>query len=97
MEIIAAFGLRAACSIQLNELMKLSGYQRSSLNLFFSELVGRFGTKVNMKAYGRMGIKIYINEFGHMTKMAAMPIYGKKTKKIFFSRTNGLMALKHDM
>ena len=34
-----------------------------------------------MKAYGRMGMKIFINELGHMTKMAAMPIYGKKLKK----------------
>ena len=50
-----------------------------------------------MKAYGRMGIKICINELGHMIKMAAMLIYGKKTFKIFFSRTNGLMALKHGM
>ena len=49
-----------------------------------------------MKAYGRMGMKICINEMGHMTKMAAMPIYGK-TLKNFFSRTNGLMALKHGM
>ena len=40
-------------------------------------------------------MKIYINELGHMIKMAAMVIYGKKTLKIFFSRTNGLMALKH--
>ena len=50
-----------------------------------------------MKAYGKMGMKTCINELGHMTKMAAMPIYGKKTLKIFFSRTNGLMALKHGM
>ena len=50
-----------------------------------------------MKAYGRMGMKICINELGYMIKMAAMPIYGKKTLKIFFSRTNGLMALKHGM
>ena len=50
-----------------------------------------------MKAYGRMGMKIYINELGHMTKMAVMPIHGKKTSKIFFSRTNGLIALKHGM
>ena len=42
-------------------------------------------------------MNIYINELGHITKMAAMPIYGKKTLKIFFSRTNGLMALKHGM
>ena len=27
-------------------------------------------------------MKIYINELGHMTKMAAMPIYGKKTLKM---------------
>ena len=31
-----------------------------------------------MKAYRRMGMKIYLNKMGHMTKMAAMPIYGKK-------------------
>ena len=42
-------------------------------------------------------MKICINELGHMTKMAAVPIYGKKTSKLFFSRTNGLMALKHGM
>ena len=26
-------------------------------------------------------MKIYTNELGHMTKMVAMPIYGKKLKK----------------
>ena len=26
-------------------------------------------------------MKIYTNEFGHMTKMAAVPIYGKNLKK----------------
>ena len=35
-----------------------------------------------MKAYGRMGMKIYINELDHMTKMAAMPIYGKNFKNL---------------
>ena len=39
-------------------------------------------------------MEIFINEFGHMTKMAVMPIYGKK---IFFSRTYGLVTLKHGM
>ena len=33
---------------------------------------------------------VYINKTGHMTKMAAMPIYGK----IFFSETNGLISMK---
>ena len=42
-------------------------------------------------------MNIYINELGFMIKMATMPIYGKKTLKIFFSRTKGLMALKHGM
>ena len=31
---------------------------------------------------------------GHMTKMATMPIYGKKASKIFFSRTRNLIILK---
>ena len=26
-------------------------------------------------------MKIYTNEFGHMTKLGAMPIYGKNLKK----------------
>ena len=51
------------------------------LNLFFSKTVGRFGTKIHMKAWGRKGMKIYINELGHMTNMAVMPIYGKNLKK----------------
>ena len=28
---------------------------------------------------------MYINNLGHMTKMAAMPIYGKNPSKNFFS------------
>ena len=34
---------------------------------------------------------------GHMTKMAAMPIYGKNPSKIFFSRTGGLIFTKLGM
>ena len=34
---------------------------------------------------------------GHMTKMAAMPIYGKNPSKIFFSRTGGLISTKLGM
>ena len=77
--------------------MKLSEYQRSmsffdlgqrslrfqSLNLFFAETVGRFGTKAHMKAYGRIGMRIYTNELGYMTNMATTPIYGKNLKKSF--------------
>ena len=32
---------------------------------------------------------MYINNLGHMTKMAAMPIYGKNPSKNYFSRTGG--------
>ena len=37
---------------------------------------------------------MYINNPGHMTKMAAMPIYGKNPSKIFFSGTCGPMSTK---
>ena len=37
---------------------------------------------------------MYINNLGHMTKIAAMPIYGKNPSKIFFSETNGLISMK---
>ena len=40
------------------------------------------------------GTKVCSNDPGHMTKMAAMPIYGKNLKKIFFSGTKGPMTLK---
>ena len=52
-----------------------------SKNLFFSKTVGRFGTKVHMKAWRRIGMKKYTNELGHMTNMAAMLIYAKNLKK----------------
>ena len=37
---------------------------------------------------------MYINNLGHMTKMAAMPIYGKNPSNIFFSNTVGLISMK---
>ena len=40
---------------------------------------------------------MYIRNPGHMTKMAAMPIYGKNPSKIFFSRTGGLISTKLGM
>ena len=40
---------------------------------------------------------MYINNPGHMTKMAAMPIYGKNPSKIFFSRTSGQNSTKLGM
>ena len=40
-----------------------------------------------MQPLDRGGKKGYIFRPGHMTKMAAMPIYGKNLKKKFFFRT----------
>ena len=55
--------------------------QISKLRLVFLLTVGRFGTKIHMKALGRIGMKIYTNELSHINNMAAMPIYGKSLKK----------------
>ena len=43
------------------------------------------------------GTKFCSRHLGHMTKMAATPIYGKKTSKIFFSRTGGPIFTKLGM
>ena len=40
---------------------------------------------------------MYIRNPGHMTKMAAMPIYGKNPSKILLSRTGGLISTKLGM
>ena len=44
-------------------------------------------TKLCMKAFKYKEMKIWWHGAGHMTKMAAMPIYGKNPLKIFFSGT----------
>ena len=40
---------------------------------------------------------MYINNPGHVTKMAAMPIYGENPSKIFFSGTDGRISTKLGM
>ena len=40
---------------------------------------------------------MFINNPGHMTKMATMPIQGKKPSKIFFSGTAEPIAMKLGM
>ena len=42
-------------------------------------------------------MKIWWHDAGHMTKMAAMPIYGKNPLEIFFSRTGGPISTKLGM
>ena len=55
--------------------------------------------KFHMESPWDGGTKVCSNGPGHMTKMAAVPIYGKKKKltKIFFSGTKRPMTLKLGM
>ena len=50
-----------------------------------------------MEHLGDGGTKVCSNGPGHMTKMAAMPIYGKNLKTIFFFRTKRPMTLNLGM
>ena len=42
-------------------------------------------------------MKIHQHFAGHMSKMAAMPIYGKNTLKIFFPGTTGPILMRLSM
>ena len=64
---------------------------------FSSETIWPIKAKFYVEPPKEGGKKVYINGPGHMTKMAAMPIYGKKPLKIFFSRTRNPMILKLGM
>ena len=50
-------------------------------NIFSSETAWPIKAKFYVEPPWEGGTKVYINGPGHMTKMAAMPIYGKKLKK----------------
>ena len=50
-------------------------------NIFSSETTGPIEVKFYMEPPWDGGTKVCSNGPGHMTKMAAMPIYGKKLKK----------------
>ena len=51
------------------------------LNVFSSETAWPIKAKFYVEPSWEGGMKVYINGPGHMTKMAAMPIYGKNLKK----------------
>ena len=52
-------------------------------NIFSSETTGQIEAKFHVEPPWDGGTKVYSNGPGHMTKMAAMPIYGKNVKKSF--------------
>ena len=65
-------------------------------NIFSSETAWPIKAKFYVEPPWKGGTKVYINGPGHMTKMAAMPIYGKNPSKIF-SRTGGPIFTKLGM
>ena len=50
-------------------------------NVFSSETTWPIEAILYVQPPWQEGKKVYINSPGHMTKMAAMPIYGKNLKK----------------
>ena len=50
-------------------------------NIFSSETTGLIEAKFHVEPPWDGGMKVYSNGPGDMTKMAAMPIYGKNLKK----------------
>ena len=65
--------------------------------IFFSETAWPTKAKFYMKHLWEGGTNVFINNPGHMTKMAAMPIYGKYPSKIFSSATGGPISTKLGM
>ena len=66
-------------------------------NIFSSETAWPIKAKFYVEPPLEGGTKVCINGPGHMTKMAAMPIYGKNPSKIFFSRTGRPISTKLGM
>ena len=52
-------------------------YNHYFLNIFFSETSWSINAKFHVEPPWEVGKIVYINGTGHMTKMAAMSIYGK--------------------
>ena len=65
--------------------------------IFYSETAWPIKARFYMKHLWEGETNVYINNPGHMTKMAAMPIYGKNPSKIFFSGTTGPISTKLGM
>ena len=86
------------CSVVRPSVRRPSVVRRPPLSkIFFSETAWPTKAKFYMKHLWEGGTNVYINNPGHMTKMAAMPIYGKNPSKIFFSGTGGLISTKLGM
>ena len=65
--------------------------------IFFSETAWPIKAKFYMKHLWEGETNVFINNPGHMTKIAAMPIYGKNPSKFFFSGTTGPISTRLGM
>ena len=86
------------CSVVRPSVRRPSVVRRPPFSkIFFSETAWPIKAKFYMKHLWEGGTNVYINNPGHMTKMAAMPIYGKNPSKIFFSGTTEPISTKLGM
>ena len=77
-ETIVVYDVKVVRCSNLNEYLKLYEYQRSrSLIDLGPNLSDISEAKFHVEPPWDGGTKAYSNGPGHMTKMAAMPIYGK--------------------
>ena len=75
----------------------IQGHSYSTFsNFFFLETAWPIEAKFYVEPPWDGGLKVWSNGLGHMTKMAAIPIYGKNLKKII-SGTKRPMTLKVGM
>ena len=70
---------------------------RSTSEIFVSKTTWPSKDKFYRKHQYERGTSVIINKPCHVTKMAAMPIYGKNPSKIFFEGTAEPIATKIDM
>ena len=87
------------CSAVRPSVVRPSSVRRPPFSkIFSSETAWPIKAKFYMKHLWEGGTNVYINNPGHMTKMAAMPIYGKKPSKIFSGTTGPIstkLCMKH--
>ena len=88
-ELIVYQSLRRPSVCRLSSVVRPSTFS----NIFSSETTGPIKLKFHMETPEDAGMKVCSNGPVHMTKMAAMPIYGKNPLKIFFSRARRPMTL----
>ena len=79
-------------------LTLVQGHSDSTFANFFSlETAKPNKAKFHVESPWDRGTKVCSNSPGHMTNMAALPIYGKNLKKIFFSGTKKPITLTAGM